>query len=375
MRKTLLSFCLGLSLLLSQFSYAQLTTMPDGGNKHAWVGEQVGLTDISIVYNRPGVKGREGKIWGQLVHAGFIDQGFGTSKSAPWRAGSNENTVISFSTPVKVEGKDLPAGKYGLFVAYDPNECTVIFSKNSTSWGSYFYDDKEDALRVKVKPVATDKNVEWLRYEFMDQTNTGATVALVWEKLMIPFKIETDYVNLQLASIRRELRGEKSFNPGWQSFNQAAQFTIQNNVSLEEGLTWADMAVSTPFIGQKNFVTLSTKAQLLSKLNRQSEADALMKEALPMGNMQQIHGYARQLLQQKKTKEAFEAFKFNHDKNPNQFTTNMGMVRGYSGIGDYKKALEFAQKALPQAPDKPNKDNVEGMIKKLQEGKDVNLMP
>ena len=91
-----------------------------------------------------------------------------------------------------------------------------------------------------------------------------------------------------------------------------------------------------------------------------------------MGNMQQIHGYARQLLQQKKTKEAFEAFKFNYDKNPNQFTTNMGMVRGYSGVGDYKKALEFAQKALPQAPDKPNKDNVEGMIKKLQEGKDVN---
>ena len=372
MKRTALSSCLGLSLLLSQFLYAQLTMRPDGGNKHAWVGEQVGLTDISIVYNRPGVKGREGKIWGQLVHAGFIDQGFGTSKSAPWRAGSNENTVISFSTPVKVEGRDLAAGKYGLFVAYDPGECTVIFSKNSTSWGSYFYDEKEDALRVKVKPVITDKNVEWLRYEFMNQTNTGATVALVWEKLMIPFKIETDYINLQLASIRRELRGERSFNPGWQSFNQAAQFTIQNNVALEEGLGWADMAVNTPFIGQKNFVTLSTKAQLLSKLNRQSEADALMKEALPMGTMQQIHGYARQLLQQKKTKEAFEAFKINYDKNPNQFTTNMGMVRGYSGIGNYKKALEFANKALPQAPDKNNKDNVEGMIKKLQEGKDVN---
>jgi hypothetical protein len=372
MRKTILALSLGISLMLFQYSYSQLRMLPDGGNKHAWVGEQVGLTEINIVYNRPGVKGREGKIWGQLVHAGFVDQGFGTSKSAPWRAGANENTTISFSTPVRVEGQELPAGKYGLFVAYDPNECTVIFSKNSTSWGSYFYDEKEDALRVKVKPVATEKNVEWLRYEFMDQSNTGATVALVWEKLMIPFKIETDYINLQLASIRRELRGEKSFNPGWQSFAQAAQFTIQNNASLEEGLVWADKAISEPFIGQKNFVTLSTKAQLLVKLNRNSEADALMKEALPLGNMQQIHAYGRQLLQQKKNQEAFEAFKLNHDKNPNVFTTNMGMVRGYSAIGNYKKALEFAQKALPQAPDKLNKDNLENMIKKLQEGKDVN---
>jgi len=372
MRKTILALSFVICLLLFQSSYSQLTMLPDGGNKHAWVGEQVGLTDISIVYNRPGVKGREGKIWGQLVHAGFIDQGFGTSKSAPWRAGSNENTTISFSTPVKVEGKDLPAGKYGLFVAYDPNECTVIFSKNSTSWGSYFYDDKEDALRIKVKPVAADQNVEWLTYQFMNQSNTGATVALVWEKLMIPFKIETDYINLQLESIRRELRSEKNFNPGWPAFVQAAQFTLQNNVNLEEGLSWADRAINEQFVGQKNFQTLATKAQILAKLNRKSEADALMKEALPMGTMQQVHNYARQLLQQKRNQEAFDAFKLNHDKNPNVFTTNMGMVRGYSAIGNYKKALEFAQKALPQAPDKNNKDNVENMIKKLQEGKDVN---
>src|SRR4030095_2075339 len=363
MRKTTFSLILGMMLLLSQSLLSQLKMLPDGGNKHAWVGEQVGLTDISIVYNRPGVKGREGKIWGQLIPVGFVDQGFGTSKAAPWRAGANENTTIEFSTPVKIEGKDLAAGKYGLFIAWDPNEATVIFSKNSTSWGSFFYDDKEDALRVKVKPVAADHNVEWLSYEFMNETINGATIAVVWEKMMIPFKVETDLVNLQMASIRRELRSEKSFNPGWQSYNQAAQFTIQSNSNLEEGLGWADMAINAPFVGQKNFQTLSTKAQILSKLNRQSEADALMKEAMPLGTMQQIHGYGRQLLQQKKTKEAFDAFKFNYDKNPNQFTTNMGMVRGYSGIGDYRKALEYAQKALPQAPDKPNKDNVENMIK------------
>ena len=152
-------------LMLAFFTlsaYSQLTTMPDGGNKKSWVGERIGITDVTVRYDRPGVKGREGKIWGQLVQTGFNDLGFGTSKAAPWRAGANENTTIEFSTDVKIEGQPLAAGKYGFFIAYDPNESTLIFSKNNTSWGSFFYTDKEDALRVKVKPVAMDKSVEWL---------------------------------------------------------------------------------------------------------------------------------------------------------------------------------------------------------------------
>lgn len=370
MKKTLLIIALLLPGL--SYTFAQLTTPPEGGNKKAFVGERIGLTDVMVEYHRPGVKGREGKIWGQLIHTGFVDLGFGTSKAAPWRAGANENTVIRFSTDVKIEGRDLPAGEYGFFIAYDPNESTVIFSKNHTSWGSFFYADKEDALRVKVKPQTSNRNVEWLQYEFTDQTNTGATLALVWEKLRIPVKIETDYNKLQLESFRRELRGEKSFNPGWQSFNQAASFCLFNNTNLEEGLAWADQAISGQFIGEKNFVTLSTKAQLLARLNRNAEAEAVMKEALPLGSMLQIHSYARQLLEQKKNKEAFDAFKVNYIRNPTEFTTLVGMARGYSAIGDYKKASEFAQKALPMAPDKNNKDNVENFIRVLKEGKDIN---
>jgi hypothetical protein len=370
MKKTLLITALLLTGLTCTF--AQLTTPPEGGNKKAFVGERIGLTDVMVEYNRPGVKGREGKIWGQLIHTGFTDLGFGTSEAAPWRAGANENTVVHFSTDVKVEGKDLPAGDYGFFIAYDPSECTVIFSKNHTSWGSFFYDEGEDALRVKVKPQPLDKSVEWLKYEFLDETSSGATLALEWEKLKIPIKIETDLNKLQLETFRRELRSERSFNPGWQSFAQAASYCAQNNTNLEEGLQWAEHAVSGPFIGQKNFTTLSVKAQILEKLGRSAEADATMKEALPLGTMQQIHFYARQLVQQKKNKEAFDAFKMNYDKYPNEFTTMVGMARGYSAIGDFKKATTFAQKALPKAPDKNNKDNVENFIRKLQEGKDIN---
>src|SRR6185369_17651039 len=106
------------------FSNAQLTVLPNGGNKKASVTERIGLTDVTIHYDRPHVNGREGKIWGQLIPVGYTDQGFGTSKAAPWRAGANENTTIEFSTDVKIEGQPLAAGRYGFFVAYDPNECT-----------------------------------------------------------------------------------------------------------------------------------------------------------------------------------------------------------------------------------------------------------
>jgi tetratricopeptide (TPR) repeat protein len=349
---------------------AQLTTLPNGGNKKASVSEWVGITNVTITYNRPGVKGREGQIWGKLVAAGYTDQGYGTSKAAPWRAGANENTTIEFNTDVKIEGQTLPAGKYALFIAYDPAGCTLIFSRNYSSWGSFFYDPKEDALQVKVKPVALDNSVEWLRYEFKDQKESSATIALEWEKLSIPFKVETDYIQTQLASFRRELRSDKGFT--WNAWVTAAQFCIQHNTDLDEALDWSNTAISGTFIGQKNFQTLSTKAQVLALQGKSAEADAVMKEALPLGQMADVHQYARMLLTQKRSKEAFDAFKLNYDRHPNEFTTNMGMARAWSAMGDYKKALAFIQKAQPQAPDKMNKDNVDKSLKMLQEGKDIN---
>jgi len=348
---------------------AQLVTLASGGNKKAAVSERVGLTDITIHYDRPGVKGREGQIWGKLVPVGFTDFGFGSSKAAPWRAGANENTTIEFSTAVKIEGQPLEAGKYGFFIAYDPNECTVIFSKNSTSWGSFYYNDKEDVLRVKVKPTAADKSVEWLKYEFSNQTENSATISMEWEKLVVAFKVEVDYVNEQIASYRRQLRTQTGFN--WEPWDQAAQWSLQRNVNLDEALLWSDSATGQNFGGSQSFQAASTKAQILAKLNRGAEADVLMKKMLPFASVQEIHVYGRSLIAQKKPKEAFDIFKMNYDKNPAVFTTNVGMVRAYSAIGNYKKALELAQKALPQS-DTVNKPNLERMIKLLQEGKDVN---
>ncbi|MFT3701591.1 MAG: DUF2911 domain-containing protein [Agriterribacter sp.] len=347
-----------------------LTTMPSGGNKKAAVSERIGLTDVTIHYDRPGVKGREGKIWGELIPKGFTDPGFGSSKSAPWRAGSNQNTTIEFSNNVKVEGQPLAAGKYGFFIAYGPEESTLIFSSNSTSWGHYYYNDKEDVLRVKVKPVKLDQSVEWLKYEFMNETNNTAVVALEWEKLKIPFTIEVDYLKDQVESFRRELRNSNGFI--WESWNQAAQWCVQNNTNLDEALLWADSATSVTFGGDNSFVAATTKAQVLEKLGRGDEATETMKKAYPLASEMELHQYGRRLLAQKKTQEAFDVFKKNFDKNPTHFTPLVGLTRGYSAMGDYKKALKYATMALPLAPDTQNKTSVEGMIQKLKEGKDVN---
>jgi len=360
------------SLIISTTIHAQitLTQLPSGGNKKAMVSERVGLTDITIHYDRPGVKGREGKIWGNLVPVGFIDQGFGTSKAAPWRAGANENTIIEFSNDVTIEGQPLKAGKYAFFIAYDSTESTLIFSNNATSWGSFYYEPKEDALRVKIKPVRTSNNVEWLKYEFMNETENAATIALEWEHVMFPFRVETNYVKDQLESFRRELRTERGFF--WLAWDQAAQWSLQRNVNLEQALQWSDSATGRSFGGANLFQPKTTKAQILNKLGRTAEADAIMKAALPLANMQELHQYGRSLLQQKKTKEALDVFKMNFQKNPNQFTTLVGLTRGYSANADYQNALKYAKLALPLAPDGINKTFVEGAIKKLEEGKDVN---
>jgi hypothetical protein len=345
------------------------SVIPNGYSKKAVVSEQVGLTQVTVRYHRPAVQGREGKIWGGLIPKGFTNLVFGAGNPSPWRAGSNENTTIEFESDVKVEGQALPKGKYALFIAYDPAECIIIFSKKSDAWGSFFYDEKDDALRVKVKPQVLEKSVEWLKYDFFDQKEDSAIINLSWEKLSIPFKIEVDALKQQFDALTTELKNAHAFT--WESFNVAANWCLTNNYQLEQGLAWENFGI-TNFGGGQQFAALATKAQLLNKLGKGDEAAAIMKQALPLGNMTDLHQYGRVLLTMKNYKEALDIFKMNYDKNPNQFTTLMGMTRGLSANGDFKQALEFATKALSLAPNEPNKQGVQTMIEKLKAGKDVN---
>lgn len=357
--------------LQAAFPQGQLTTFNDGGNKKASVSEHIGMVKVTINYDRPGVKGREGAIWNTPVaHYGLTDLGFGTSKASPWRAGANENTTIDFSENVKVEGKNLAAGTYGFHIILGEKDDVLIFSKRNNSWGSFYYDPSEDVLRVTVQHQSLDKSVEWLKYEFINPTENSATIALMWEKRMIPFKVEADVHQLQLASFRNELKTKPGFN--WQSFVQAANYCLDNNVETEQALTWADEAINARFVGQKNFQTLSTKARALTQLNRPDEAKSTMDEAIKMGNLLELHQYGRSLITNKKEKDALEVFLLNYKNNPNVFTTNVGLGRGYAAMGDTKKALKYMNAALQQAPDELNKTNIQRLIGLLNQGKNIN---
>lgn len=358
--------------LVSAPSVAQimpLTMEPPGGNKKASVSEQIGIVKIEIRYSRPGVKGREGKIYNtQVAHYGFADLGHGTSDGAPWRAGANENTAISFSHPVRIEGHDLPAGTYGFFISLGEEESTLIFSNVSNSWGSFYYDPTKDALRVVVKNKILDQSVEWLKYEFIDQTGNSATIAMSWERRMIAFKIEVDTKALQIAAFENDFRTTRPYY----DYIQAANYCIENDVALDKALEWMDRAIYFRIMGEKNFRTLSTKAAVLTKMNRPDEARKVMEEALPLGNMLDVHFYGRQLLGLKQADEAMKVYQLNYKKHPNEFTTNVGLGRAFSAKGDYKRALTYMKAALPQAPDGGNKTHVETMIKKLEGGQDIN---
>jgi hypothetical protein len=362
---TVLVFALALCVSLP----AQITMPPAGGNKKASVSERIGITDVKIDYDRPAVNGREGKIWGGVVHYGFADLDYGTSKAAPWRAGANENTTFSFSTDVSVEGKLIPAGKYGFFISMGPDRATLVFSKFNTAWGSFYYDPKDDALRVEVPVVKVNESVERLKYEFSDQNENSAIISLQWEKVKIPFTVSVDLQKEQIASFRREFN-MGTFYRYWQNMNTAANYCLVNNVNLEEGLTWADRSINT-FFGETNFLTLSTYAGLLEKLNRKTEADSIMKKAYPMATMLQLYIYGRTLQRQKKNKEALEVYKMNYEKYPDDIYTLLGMIKGNAAFGNIKEALKYGDKALVISKDSNTKSYVEKLMADIKAGKDV----
>lgn len=354
----------------------QLTLPPSGDNQHSIVTQFIGPVSVTVDYNSPDVtsptgEDRTGKIWGQLVPYGLVNLGFGSCQECPWRAGSNENTVFTVSHDVQIEGKPLPAGSYGLHMIPGEEEWTVVFSSNSTSWGSFFYDPAEDALRVEVKPHESEFH-EWLTYEFIDRDPDQAVVALKWENLAIPITITVPVIeSIYMAELRKELRNAPGFQ--WQNWSQAAQYAIQNGYE-EEGLEWAQAAVNTPFVGQENFTTLTTLSQALEANGRKEEANETLMRAVnhPTADPFGIHAFGRQLIAQGKPEKALEVFRINYERFDGAWPTHVGMARGLSAVGEYERAAEHARQALAQAPDEPNRQNLQKMIETLEKGEGIN---
>jgi len=177
---------MGCSAVWAQDAKPKAAPKPQPSPK-ASVMQRVGAeTDITVNYNRPGVKGR--KIWGDLVPYGLAPANQYSKNPFPWRGGANETTVIEFSTPVKIKGNALPAGKYGMHFIPTEKDWTIIFNKDTSTWGSFSYDQANDVLRVTVTPVKAPFK-EWLEYGFENLSDNGATGYLHWEELKVPFEI------------------------------------------------------------------------------------------------------------------------------------------------------------------------------------------
>jgi hypothetical protein len=371
------------TLIAGVMAMAQLSTPPGGGNQKSMVRQYIGAVPfVEIVYNSPDVTGpngqkREGQIWGALVPYGFNNLGFGLSSvenPSPWRAGANQNTTVEFSHDMTVEGKEITAGIYGFhIVPAEEGPWTLIFSTDNNHWGSFFYKEENDALRVEVEAV-DNEFTEWLTYEFIDRQPTSATVALKWENKAIPFKIEVPTSkDIHMAQVQSELNNNLGFS--FANYQAAAGYALSVGEN-DKALEWAEAAISAPFVGQKNFGTLQTKAGVLRTMGKIDESMEVMDEAITLDGATAgaLHQYGRQLIAADQKEKALEVFKLNHKNNKGVWPTNYGLARGYSAVGNYKSALKYLKIAKTKVPagDNQNPPLIEQNIKKLEKGEDIN---
>lgn len=356
--------------MMSLSTMAQMTLPPSGNNQKSEVSQNLGLVKVTIAYSSPDVAGRE--IWGKLVPYGLTNQGFGKSTDqnpSPWRAGANENTVITFSHDVQVEGKPLKAGSYGLHMIPGPEDWVIIFSSNSGAWGSFSYVPSDEVLRVTVKAAPCEFN-EFLTYEFTDRLQNSATARLKWEKLSVPFKIAVpNGDDLYVQKLREEFTGIKAFF-NWQNGVSAINFCANKKINLEEALGWAQNYIDRNI---KYYPIYDAKGRVLAAMGKQAEADAVMKEAINLADATagQIVGYGRTLIPTR-PKDAMVVFEAAFKRFPTSATAMVGMARGYSANGDNKKALKFMQDASKAETNPQVKSNIDGMVKKLEKGEAIN---
>lgn len=320
-------------------------------SQHAQVTQRIGITDVTINYHRPLANGRQ--IWGKVVPYDRV-----------WRAGANENTTITFSDPVTVEGQPLDKGTYGLHMIPGQNQWAVIFSKNSGSWGAFTYKQEEDALRVNVKPQPTELH-DALAYDFDELKPDSAVLTMRWEKVAVPVKVAVNVNDLVTASIHKQMRGYPQYY--WEGWDDAAGYFLANKVNLDEALKYEDQSIGI----EERYDNLMSKSKILEAQGKQSEAATFKTKALDKANALQLYVYARQLQGEKKQDEALALYRSNAKKFPEYWTTHLGLARVYSAAGDFDNAVKEMKLALSGSPD-ANKSAIENYVKRLQAKDDIN---
>ncbi len=320
-------------------------------SQRAQVSQRIGITDITISYHRPLVNDR--KVWGGLVPYGEV-----------WRAGANENTTITFTDPVTIEGQPLAAGTYGLHMIPRADDWTIIFSKNATSWGSFTYKESEDALRVTVKPHAAEMH-NALTYDFDEVKPDSAVVELEWEKVAVPFKVAVNVHDVVEASLKNQLRGLGQYT--WEGWDDAANYLLAEKVDYDDALIYANKSIEN----EDRFDNETTKSKVLLAMNRKDDAMAAQKKALDLASPLQLHIYARGLQGEKRNDEAFAIFRENAQKHPDMWFVHSGIARMYCSQGKFDDAAKEMKLALAGAPEN-QKTYVAGLVKKLEAKQDIN---
>jgi hypothetical protein len=278
-----------LTTFAGAFAQAPPVRVPRPSQK-ATIMQTIGVSDVTIIYSRPSVKGR--KIWGE-PWAGegeaTLDNQNTRPKDAPivpynrvWRAGANEATQFIISDDVSINGQPLKAGTYSLHMVPGHDEWTIVFNNDAGQWGSFTYDAKKDALRVKAKPEMVADSQETLEYTFDPVTDNTAQVNIRWEKVRVPFTVSIKDVNaLAFEKARAAVAAAKPDD--FQTPLQAARFAIQNK-NADEGMKWLEQSIKA----KPTFGNLSAKANLLWANGRKEEALAVAGQAIERGKADKV---------------------------------------------------------------------------------------
>ena len=345
-------------VLLSTTLFAQgVITTPRTPSPAASVTQTIGISTVTVNYSRPSVRGRQ--VWDSLVPYGYNVQGFGAGNRAPWRAGANENTTITFSHDAKVQGQLVPAGEYGLFfVINKDNTGEVILSKDYKSWGSFWYDSTRDFMRANIA-LRDIPMTEMLTYDFINDTKNSAELVLNWEKKQFPVKIEFDVDKIVMDNAAEQLKNTVGFS--WQGYASAANYALQNNTNLDQAIMWSDQAVAQ----NRNFTTLSLKSNLLKAQGKAEQAAKTMDTATQVSTENELNLYAYGLLNQQQTDKAIEMFLLNTKRHPESANVWDSLGEGYATKGDKKNAVTSFKKSLSMNPSAPTKANSEKFLKQL----------
>lgn len=273
----------GLLMLISASNiFGQIPVIRESNRQE--IMQVVGDAKISIVYHRPNVKGRVGKIFGCAAQS-EIQRGNNTGpclvpNGQVWRTGANDNTTIEFSTDVTINGSPLPAGKYAFFAIPQDNEWTLIFNKVANEWGAFTYKADQDALRVKAAPMKLANMRETMMFEFDSISANTTKVVLSWESLAVPFTVNVGDINARMIGIiRNEVKNRKADDV--RPLNQGAGFVFSNKMKehYEEALGWLDESIKV----KETFANLNSKARLLAEMGKKADAIATAEKAIQIG--------------------------------------------------------------------------------------------